>query len=445
MSKNTTSYGTKALTILTCTIALLTTGTDELFAGGGAGGGSKSPRIVRIQNSTPSGSVEPLLGLDTVSIDDIGNAPLIPPGGSTVGGVSLPFRMGTFEVTIADYTVFLSAVATRSDGSNSLVVESLYDSRMLSDSNIAGITRTGSGTAISPYAYFAVGDGKKPISYVTWFNAARFSNWMHNGGSATADIETGAYTLNGALSGTIIRNPGALWWIPSHDEWFKAAYYKGGGLNSGYWLFPTQSDALPENNASSGTNQANFKRLGLFSVTQSDVFDVAQNYLTAVGTFVNSPSPYGTFDQGGNVEEWTDTVLSTSFGDSRITRGGAWNSGGLNNDVGTIPTALPTDRSSKVGFRLARASIPAGAPVAPSGVISVRIAGDSGRSATIGRGEVTQFSIRAGSFTIEAHDVQNETIGTSRTFTSQIRTSFVTVALRNGQIVLEEAPAGSDF
>jgi len=33
--------------------------------------------------------------------------------------------------------------------------------------------------------------------------------------------------------------------VTSEDEWYKAAYYKGGGIDAGYWDIPTSSDALP--------------------------------------------------------------------------------------------------------------------------------------------------------------------------------------------------------
>ena len=40
----------------------------------------------------------------------------------------------------------------------------------------------------------------------------------------------------------ITRNAGATYFIPSENEWYKAAYYKGGGTNAGYWTYPTQSN-----------------------------------------------------------------------------------------------------------------------------------------------------------------------------------------------------------
>ena len=93
----------------------------------------------------------------------------------------------------------------------------------------------------------------------------------------------------------ITRNAGATYFIPSENEWYKAAYYKGGGTNAGYWLYPTQSNTAPSNVLSAtGTNNANYH--GTRRATP-----IRANYLTPVGTFAASPGPYGTFDQGGDV------------------------------------------------------------------------------------------------------------------------------------------------
>jgi hypothetical protein len=86
--------------------------------------------------------------------------------------------------------------------------------------------------------------GNKPVNYVSWYDAARFTNWLHNG-QGSGSTETGAYTLSGN-TGIITKNVSATVWLPSEDEWYKAAYYdpsKGG--TGGYWLHATQSDTAP--------------------------------------------------------------------------------------------------------------------------------------------------------------------------------------------------------
>jgi hypothetical protein len=142
--------------------------------------------------------------------------------------------------------------------------------------------------------------------------------------------------------------------------------------------------------------------------------------------------------------------MSTEFGEARITRGGAWNSGGLNNDVATIPTALPSDRLSKVGFRLARAALADGAPVNLSGVITVRIVRELSYNQspkTLAPREVVQYSVQKGDFTVEAHDAQNESVvgtGTFKTARSD-RWNLITVAVSGSRIVVSSAPEGTFF
>jgi len=171
---------------------------------------------------------------------------------------------------------------------------------------------------------------------------------VNNGATNGASTETGAYTLNGATSGLgFSRNAGATWWIPSEDEWYKAAYYKGGGTNAGYWVYPTQSDTAPGNVIGGATNQANYNN-GVYSVTQSGTPE-PQNYLTDVGAFSNSASAYDTYDQGGNVFEWNDAVLGDS---ARGFRGGSWYTDDFNLQSSGPAGSDPLLEFSFVGFRL---------------------------------------------------------------------------------------------
>jgi formylglycine-generating enzyme required for sulfatase activity len=109
--------------------------------------------------------------------------------------------------------------------------------------------------------------------------------------------------------------------IPTEDEWYKAAYYKSGSTNAGYWEYPTRSDTAPSNVLSAtGTNNANFWN---YLSPGQGVFTIgAPYYRTEVGAFANSPGPYGTFDQGGNLFQWTETRRFSSY---RVERGGSFN------------------------------------------------------------------------------------------------------------------------
>jgi formylglycine-generating enzyme required for sulfatase activity len=189
---------------------------------------------------------------------------------------------------------------------------------------------------------------------VSWFDAARFANWIENG-QGSASTETGAYTLvGGQTTGTPpARNPGAVAYIPTEDQWYKSAYYKGSGTNTGYWDYATQSDSLPDNEIGSGVNQANYREnnTNSFSVTQSVVYSPTQNYLTDVGAFTNSASAYNSFDQNGNVWEWND--LNGTAVASRGTRGGGWD---YDNEIGLSSSFRslvdPSYEAVSLGFRI---------------------------------------------------------------------------------------------
>jgi formylglycine-generating enzyme required for sulfatase activity len=98
-----------------------------------------------------------------------------------------------------------------------------------------GINRMGSD---GQYSYSPIpGTERFPITGISWFDAARFTNWLANGqptgSSSPATTEDGAYSLNGRTSGLTVQrnsiNPNTgiatTFALPSEDEWYKAAYY----------------------------------------------------------------------------------------------------------------------------------------------------------------------------------------------------------------------------
>jgi len=196
----------------------------------------------------------------------------------------------------------------------------------------------------------------------------RFTNWLQNG-QGNGSTESGVYTIGNGVNE--IRNPSATYFIPSENEWYKAAYHKNNGVTGGaanYFQYPTSTDSLPYSDQPPGSgaptqsNTANFRRDDNvangyddgFAVTASASFSGTQNYLTDVGAYTASLSPYGTFDQGGNVWEWNEAVISAAF---RGVRGSNWNFNFSSNLAASNRfLEFPTIESFDIGFRVA--SIP---------------------------------------------------------------------------------------
>ena len=285
--------------------------------------------------------------IDWVTVGDPGNTA----DDTGYGAVADAFQIGKYEVTIGQYAEFLNAVAATD-------TYSLYTPNMSTWLNTAGISQSGvSGS----YSYAAIGPSgvtppgasspvNRPISYVSWFDAARMANWLHNG-QGSGSTETGAYTLNGVTSGTAPAvNPGAKFFVPTESQWYKAAFYRGGSTSAGYWDYATQSNTAPGNTIGNAANQANYNA-SRQTVTQSTSYSTSQNYLTEVGTFTASPSAYGTFDQSGNLREWTD---STGAADEfRAYRGGYWNNDALLISTLSRHATGASLENGSIGFRLA--------------------------------------------------------------------------------------------
>lgn len=154
------------------------------------------------------------------------------------GNVNEQYQISKYPITNEEYVDFLNSVA-KTDTYN------LY--YLLSD-NYYGITRSGQDGS---WIYSVKNNmDKKPCVRLSWFTCARYCNWLHNnkptGAQDSSTTEDGAYYLNGKTAGSIVdRNQGAKYFIPSENQWYKAAYYKSNGFDSGYWTYATQSDTPP--------------------------------------------------------------------------------------------------------------------------------------------------------------------------------------------------------
>ncbi len=300
--------------------------------------------------------------IETVTVGNPGNVGELSGEGAggwgpdaIVGGVDYTFRMGKFEVTAGQYAEFLNAVAATD-------TYGLYNTSMWSSAYGCKIERSESSGS---YVYSVASDwADRPVNLVSWGDAARFANWLTNGqpsgGQDPTTTEDGSYYLNGATTDaqlmTVTRKTlqqGGRYYVPTEDEWYKAAYHKNDGATANYWNYPTGTGTTPSNVLSDPDpgNNANFYR------NQSGYTIGSPYYRTEVGEFELSASPYGTYDQGGNVWEWNEAAFSEL---SRGLRGGDFNNGSnhlLASD--RDHSHYPTAEDQNVGFRITEVPEPA--------------------------------------------------------------------------------------
>ena len=110
------------------------------------------------------------------------------------------------------------------------------------------------------------------------------------------------------------RNSRAFYFLPSRDEWHKAAYYDP--MTDRYFDYPTGSDTVPDGIDFVG--DPDFEAVFFDGGANSDPNDI---------TDVGLSSPFGTAGQGGNVREWEESafVRTNALPEAeRNASGGTW-------------------------------------------------------------------------------------------------------------------------
>src|SRR5581483_7119802 len=158
----------------------------------------------------------------TIAWSPIGNPGNAPDPLTGHGAVASSYSIGTYDVTLGQYVEFLNAKDPT--GANAL---GLYDLNM-SGFPTGGIRRLLGNPDGSKYVPFP-GFANHPMTTASWPQAARFANWLNNG-QGNADTESGAYTLVGGgeiptNANSATRNADAKIFLPSENEWYKAAFY----------------------------------------------------------------------------------------------------------------------------------------------------------------------------------------------------------------------------
>ena len=276
--------------------------------------------------------------IDFVDVGNAGNANDAGAGGgshfSDYGGVAYDFRIGKYEIS----------------------------QDMIDKATASGMTHVTAGAW----------SGSQPAANISWYEAAAFVNWLntskgyHAAYNRTWDGSSWSMTLWGASdqastgvrTGTnAYRHKDAYYFLPSEDEWYKAAYHQNDGVTANYWDYATGSNTAPTavaNGTASGTA----------------VYNDAGSQPAGVDDS-GGLSAYETMGQNGNVYEWIESAIDGSNNvttENRAVRGGGWGF-----SVDTLRSSDragydPASQTSEIGFRVA--SIPE-----PSAALLVLMAG----------------------------------------------------------------------
>lgn len=191
----------------------------------------------------------------------------------------------------------------------------------------------------------------KPATSVTWFEAAKFVNWLNESKGHTPAYKfdsAGTFQLweHGDLGydpTNLFRNSQAKYFLPSIHEWHKSAYYDP--VAGHYWDYPTGSDTVPDG--------IDFVGDPMFDAVFIDgAFNPDPNEIQNVGLL----SPFGTAGQGGNVSEWEETAFdrqSNISTEQRSDDGGDWRN--AHNILAAWHTGIgipPAFEADFLGFRV---------------------------------------------------------------------------------------------
>ena len=268
------------------------------------------------------------------------------------------FGTSGHEFTIDFVNIGNAGNAADTTGYGAVPYEYRVSTYAISQDAITKATNSGMSTNVTAGAW----EGNRPAANISWYEAAAFVNWLNtstgyqaaykdltfSGGSWSMELwsSADAWQLGGE---NLYRHKDAQYFLPSEDEWYKAAYYNPGGVN--YFDYPTGSDTAPTAVAS-GTNAG------------TAVYSNATNAPAQV-SLAGGLSPYGTMGQGGNVWEWNETAYdgtNSSGSEKRVFRGGYWSSAASELQSSYRDLDFPSYQINSVGFRVASAQPAAAVP-----------------------------------------------------------------------------------
>lgn len=312
--------------------------------------------LVWLASACPA-DIDPLSGIDFVTVGAAGNAPWT--GGGSANGrgqVNYQYRIGKYEVTTAQWAEFMNAAFDRPAGDAIPWVQTPF---------IWGASGTTPNNSANPNArHWTVpaGNEMRATGGISWRTAAIYCNWLCNGKATNREaFLTGAYdvstfaSIGGRYLDQLAHTPGAAYYIPTWDEWIKAAHYDPSksnpdGTTGGYWTYSNSSDSpLIAGPPDIGTANYGFTSPSPYSIM--------------LGSY-NVQSPWGLYDAAGFTGEWTEEALYGVPGDpptDRLYEGSQWGFEAVFADMVRSPGGgdFPGLSGSWVGFRIASIPSPA--------------------------------------------------------------------------------------
>jgi formylglycine-generating enzyme required for sulfatase activity len=261
-------------------------------------------------------------GIDLVTIGSPGNPAYQSPNPNDFvngrGQVNYSYRIGRDEVPTSLWVQFFNAAMDRPAGDSIPFIS-------FPGSNFWGATAV---TPNNPGAHrWAVTQGNEmvPVGDISWRTAAVFCNWLSNNQSTSRSaFLSGAYdtstfgSINGVFTDQLGHSPSAQYWIPTWDEWLKAAHWSPGNPNNGGWYNYSDGSDSPYLYGPPGQGQANAG------------FSTPDPFSIPLGSYGTVQSPWGLLDVAGGSQEWTESVYTVNDGQKyRVFDGSYRNETGL--------------------------------------------------------------------------------------------------------------------
>ncbi|MCX5634740.1 MAG: SUMF1/EgtB/PvdO family nonheme iron enzyme [Planctomycetota bacterium] len=240
--------------------------------------------------------------------------------GYTFSGVNHGnYRMGTYEISNAQWTKFKAAYGA--------------------------VT----GSPSSAYDYYSYYTGTNiPTNCTSWYEAAQFVNYLNTSTYHPAAYKftgtqgTSDYTLGVWQSGDVgysasnpYRNSNAYYFLPTENEWVKAAYWNGTGLQT--YANASAGDLV------GGGHSPDPARWNYYPSVGYEPWNVTSG----------SQELNGTYNMMGNVWEWNETLI----GEHRGLRGGTY--GSYDNSLASsYRNHYDPDGEDYYGFGFRVASVP---------------------------------------------------------------------------------------